>query len=908
MTSYNKIITTVNSDTSNIIDRFTPNINSECIIIDTFYNRIGINTLDPLYEIDVSGTINTNKLYANEISSNSLNINHLNVIELSINNLIINNGLTIDVVNISCNKLETNECIIKTSNDISAVITLSGETNHYIIYELSFNIHSVTYTENLFAKSHADYYYNKVPNDLSKLIIRVGTNGFGFLEPDEKILDISLIRHTNNYPDSNTPLKHHVLCAIRLLDRDNNIHDFSSNCINNLDPDKNSNFDNIMKSLGISNTILDDTGNYININNPSSFETYLHYPFTISNEVVFTISNEPMNEYKLLSLTRHNLIIRPPTVDGITGNIIMPSDVYLQKVGFDIDHLMYNNVLIFTLNSENILLEPGIKVEKDEINIGSFLFKPSLNEWSTESGNLNLYDGSLSCTSINITNNNNIFTIDFSNIKTNDELNIISDTLKIESSSCNINIHNNLNIDASNVLIESSNITLSGELINIKGETLINNISFIDNKINSNDLDIIATNIANIICKKLNITSGITTISGNTTIDGSLNIKENGIINKYAHIPIGTIVMWSSPDIPPGWILCDGTNNTPDLINKFVKGGNSSNLGDSSYNDEVIELTMDYLPDHSHNITYNMDTANDNHHYHNYDSDISTQYTNIIHHHTLHDTNVENVDLSHSHPVIQGHHKTSNDNFQHHHNLEDHSHNIQDTNIDHEHYIGSHTHDTEAHFHSVTEYQSTNINYPGLNNNAILITDTTDDIASGINITTLSNNILEGGLLISEPPKNDTPIDKFNNRTGKIIDQNWINKSNINQNDINQNDINTASTIERTHHTHEMTMQAKDISTINVDFSHNHEFNFPSDTSNTNIDHSHNITGNTDEISISHNHIIDDFSSTSYISTHKHEVDISTGLWPGENYANTQKKLKIVPSYYCLYYIMKIGN
>eukprot|EP01084_Bolivina_argentea_P041141 75929_1 len=39
-------------------------------------------------------------------------------------------------------------------------------------------------------------------------------------------------------------------------------------------------------------------------------------------------------------------------------------------------------------------------------------------------------------------------------------------------------------------------------------------------------------------------------------------------------MPMGTIVMWSGNvnDIPHGWMLCDGQNNTPDLRNRFVIG------------------------------------------------------------------------------------------------------------------------------------------------------------------------------------------------------------------------------------------------------------------------------------------------------------------------------------------------
>ena len=46
-------------------------------------------------------------------------------------------------------------------------------------------------------------------------------------------------------------------------------------------------------------------------------------------------------------------------------------------------------------------------------------------------------------------------------------------------------------------------------------------------------------------------------------------------------IPSGVITMWSGTiaTIPGGWLLCDGTNSTPDLRNRFIVGAYSDTAG-----------------------------------------------------------------------------------------------------------------------------------------------------------------------------------------------------------------------------------------------------------------------------------------------------------------------------------------
>lgn len=71
--------------------------------------------------------------------------------------------------------------------------------------------------------------------------------------------------------------------------------------------------------------------------------------------------------------------------------------------------------------------------------------------------------------------------------------------------------------------------------------------------------------------------------------------------------PLGTIVIWSgaADNIPSGWQLCDGTNGTPDLRERFVVGaGSAYSVGDTG-GSETVRLTLDEMPAHTHSIPYN---------------------------------------------------------------------------------------------------------------------------------------------------------------------------------------------------------------------------------------------------------------------------------------------------------------
>lgn len=92
----------------------------------------------------------------------------------------------------------------------------------------------------------------------------------------------------------------------------------------------------------------------------------------------------------------------------------------------------------------------------------------------------------------------------------------------------------------------------------------------------------------------------------------------------YGVVPKGGIIIWSgaSTAIPSGWALCNGTNNTPDLRDRFIVGaGSSYNVGDSGGSPDAVVVQ------HSHTGTDDGSFAN---HRHLYYLDDNTRGADIV--------------------------------------------------------------------------------------------------------------------------------------------------------------------------------------------------------------------------------------------------------------------------------------
>lgn len=91
----------------------------------------------------------------------------------------------------------------------------------------------------------------------------------------------------------------------------------------------------------------------------------------------------------------------------------------------------------------------------------------------------------------------------------------------------------------------------------------------------------------------------------------AMNTKVDNAVANAISVPVGAIVIWSGSvnNIPTYWHLCDGTNGTIDLRDKFVLGaGNGYSVG-ATGGEATHTLTIKEMPSHSHDIAYGTSTA-----------------------------------------------------------------------------------------------------------------------------------------------------------------------------------------------------------------------------------------------------------------------------------------------------------
>lgn len=121
------------------------------------------------------------------------------------------------------------------------------------------------------------------------------------------------------------------------------------------------------------------------------------------------------------------------------------------------------------------------------------------------------------------------------------------------------------------------------------------------------------------------VTTAALTTTGPFTAGASVGTAGQALLSQGAGLPpvwgaafvAGMIMLWSGStgSIPSGWLLCDGTNSTPDLRNRFVVGAGSTyavNATCGSADAIVVSHTHTLTdPGHNHTVVIQSESTDD---------------------------------------------------------------------------------------------------------------------------------------------------------------------------------------------------------------------------------------------------------------------------------------------------------
>jgi microcystin-dependent protein/uncharacterized membrane protein (DUF441 family) len=214
-------------------------------------------------------------------------------------------------------------------------------------------------------------------------------------------------------------------------------------------------------------------------------------------------------------------------------------------------------------------------------------------------------------------------TLDVSAITISSLLDISQGHIKANTIDASTIIFNTINTDytvpiedgkISAKTIDVSAISVSSLLDISRGTIVANTISGSAIAINANAVN--SANIINVIDINMGnnfsgISISITNVNGNAININNTRIATTQHIENA--IPAGTIIAYYSTNIPNGWVLCNGSNSTPDLRGRFILGASTSSSNAPQLSSlltprtinisggfEDVSLGLQNIPEHTH--------------------------------------------------------------------------------------------------------------------------------------------------------------------------------------------------------------------------------------------------------------------------------------------------------------------